>query len=282
MRCSNCGHEVLGTGVASCPQCGAPLPLTTAGAAPANTTMAAPSVPTGWAAPAVASSMPPSTTSPPDPGLRRRIVFVIATAVLATIVIYGGGSGVLVLVLRQANAPRPETVIYRSSLKGFSGSWPISAACSYGSDGYHVDGNQLCWAESADSLSDVAVTVTATQTAGLFTAPYGIIIRATKGADGQWYEFAITSSGSWEFSSCNFTTCQLVSGSRTNAAIHTGINAINTMKVRAQGSHFSFFVNQVQVGTAFQLLGPSFGQEGLEGSVGEHVVFTDFIVARVG
>src|SRR5579863_3519512 len=178
MQCPACGSAIWNEQATACPTCGQRL---SGGGAPSSDE----SQPSVWPgnsapeagdtpAPSVVTSLPPpafalaaappkpSSAPPPDPGLRRRIVLVITTIVLAVIALYGGGLGVLALVEHQLNAPRPETVVYQNSLKGFPGGWPEGASCAYGSDGYHIDGNAVCFADT-DPLSDVAVTVTVTQ-----------------------------------------------------------------------------------------------------------------------
>jgi hypothetical protein len=159
MRCPNCDHEVLGMGVAQCPSCGAALPPSLLGSDAGHLNLGI----------APSSDRPVSGgSSVPDPGHRRRIVLVVASVVAGTVVLYGGALEILAIAVNQANVLRPETVVYQNTLHGFPGGWPNGTACSYGSDGYHVDGNGLCYAPS-DPLSDVAVTVSVTQTGGLFT-----------------------------------------------------------------------------------------------------------------
>ncbi len=215
-------------------------------------------------------------------------MLVVASIVAGTVVLYGGALEILAIAVNQANVLRPETVVYQNTLHGFPGGWPNGTACSYGSDGYHVDGNGLCYAPS-DPLSDVAVTVSVTQTGGLFTVPYGIVVRATPYVvnpsnvlAGSY--FVITGTGQWAFLSCAnaVNSCSPVVSYQVSDAIHLGPHASNTLKVHAQGSHYTFFINQTQVGAANDFLGPSSGAEGVVGSTNAHVVFTNFVVARVG
>jgi hypothetical protein len=66
-----------------------------------------------------------------------------------------------------------------------------------------------------------------------------------------------------------------------NKAIKRGLNATNTLEVKAQGSLFTFFVNGTQVGHATDATIATAGKCGLAGNDGIEVVFTNFSLTRL-
>lgn len=68
---------------------------------------------------------------------------------------------------------------------------------------------------------------------------------------------------------------------RFHVAIEIGPRQSNTLEVRAQGSHFVFFVNGAQVGTADDTTLPRVGEIALRAAGNAEVVFTDLTITAV-
>jgi hypothetical protein len=129
------------------------------------------------------------------------------------------------------------------------------------------------------SLANAYVVVQARQLRGENNFGFGIAFRGSA-STGELYYFAISSNGEWAFQE-SFT-----SGPSTNitpwtstSAINQGLGASNTLAVRYKGTSFTFYINNVQVGTA-QDNALSTGLVGVWASGGQEVVFNNFSVSE--
>lgn len=174
--------------------------------------------------------------------------------------------------------PSGGTLIYQDALNGSTkDSWTDNANCFFGSGGYHIKGAFICYAP-ADKAGDANTTVSATQLSGPITYPYGLVIRRV--SKGNYYEFSIDANGKWLFDKVvNGTPTDIVKLT-ANSAIKTGLNQANTLSVQAKGSHFVFFINGKQVGTADDTTF-SAGETGLVGYDGIEVVFANLSIERL-
>jgi hypothetical protein len=166
-------------------------------------------------------------------------------------------------------APTPTsgpTIIYQDPLTSPSSDWGSdpSVGCFFGSDGFHVKDQPNC---GVPRLGDVDMSVQVTQIGGPTTQLYGISFRDS-------YQFDIESDGQWAFRVCYGACTAPVVGPTANPAIHTGLNAANTLEVRAVRSHFDFFVNGTKVGQADNSTYP-IGLLTLNGEYGIAVVFSN-------
>src|SRR5262249_26100424 len=173
-----------------------------------------------------------------------------------------------------------KTDIYSSGLTGNLSDWPSDSNCSGQADGYHIkgaaDGSLLCAPDLADQ-SDVSVSVTLKLLSGAQDLYAGIALR--RPSQGNSYIFGVSGDGAWtfgKFASGHFTS---LTGDTTDAAIHTGLGATNTLKVTAKGSHFTFTINGTQVGQADDATYSS-GKIGLTVGGDMEVVFTDLKIVK--
>jgi hypothetical protein len=143
------------------------------------------------------------------------------------------------------------SVVFQDPLTSNANGWFSGQYCFFGSDGYHIN-NGICGAPT-EVPNDVNVSVQTRQISGSTQEAYGLIVRGTQSSSTiTGYYFGIASAGAWTFiklGTSASTTTSLV-GFTANSAIHTGLNATNTLMVHAKGSHFTLFVNGVQVGTS--------------------------------
>jgi hypothetical protein len=169
-----------------------------------------------------------------------------------------------------------ERVFFQDPLTANTNGWADDGTnCSFHNDGYHVANGFICFAP-AGSFGSVSVSVTTRQIAGPITEFYGLVLRHT--SRGNYYLFSIDSNGKWRFSKVVNNTFADILPYVPNSAIHHGANAVNTLKVRAIGTHFTFFVNGIQVGEADDSTF-SDGRCGVDGAGSSEIVFTDFEIA---
>ena len=214
------------------------------------------------------STMPPawgaSAPLPPAmPPRKSRAGWIIGTLVVIILLLVGG-LGVSLYKLQgqsgQTNKqsassttlPSPtaapsETVLFNDPLTSNVNGWLNDSNCFFENSSYHVKGNYLCFAP-AGNIIDANISVDVQQVAGPTTWGYGIMLRHV--SNGNFYEFAVISNSEWDFS-------KVVNGTRTHilqftptTALKGGLNTVNRLLVRAQGSHFEFFINGTQVGQA--------------------------------
>lgn len=235
----------------------------------------APLPPTSYAPPSAPFVYPPygpqgvpGYMPPPPPPPRRRgpTTAIISSVLVVIAVVAACGAAVLLshttgapastpgaqtsysgTVTHGATATTPpgQHMLFQDDFSSNTSGWLNDSKCSYGADGYHVADAYICYAPTG-ATSDSIVSADIKQTAGDITWFYGIVFR--RASKGNFYELFIDSDGKWEFN-------KVVNNTRTHllpyvpaAAIHTGLNASNTVTARAIGSHFEFFVNGTQVG----------------------------------
>jgi hypothetical protein len=233
--------------------------------------------PAQQAGPAYGQGIPPSPWpvageqsggSPFKPARRRGAGGALARIVGAVIVLAAIVVGALVY-----NAVKGDTV-YSSALTGNVTDWYSGGGCAPEGDGYHITAGVACYS-NLDDQNDVTQTVTVKQLSGDTGQPYGVAFRRVSA--GNRYFFDIDSNGEWGFGKAVNGTDSFIINATTNAAIHTGLNASNTLEVAAKGSHFTFFVNGTQVGQGDDATYVS-GKWGLEGSDNIEVVFTNITI----
>lgn len=216
----------------------------------------------------------------------------VVGCLLALVLVVGGAAGGLFYLNNQpggvtvgsltiggANTgPGGGKIIYQNAMDGSNKSdWTNDSNCFFGSGGYHINAGYICYSP-ADKVGNADTTVSVKQISGPIIYSYGVVIRRM--SKGNYYAFQINANGKWLFS-------KVVNGTNTdivvltsNAAIKTGLNQVNTLSVRAQGSHFIFSVNGTQVGTADDSTFTS-GNTGLIGYSGIEVIFTNLSIANI-
>jgi hypothetical protein len=157
-------------------------------------------------------------------------------------------------------------------MAGTQSDWANDANCSFKPDGYHIVASYICYAPPND-VSNVTVSVTAKQVAGVTNHFYGLVLR--RASVGNYYDFEIDGNGKWEFYVYKNNQGAPLVDLTANAAILTGLSVANTLQVTAIGAHFVFVVNGAQVGQADDSTFSS-GYLGLEGEDGADVVYTNF------
>lgn len=313
MNCPRCGYYLENPNVAACPNCGQPLSASAGayGGAPQNPNpygqppQGAPygQPPTPYGQPAAPSQpmyppapgtypppnpqmyappsqpmyaqppqgmpgMPPGGTpfQPPKRGMAP-LVRVLIGVVVVVVVIAGiaFASGLL-----QGNS------VYSSALTGNVSDWPSDGGCSPQSDGYHITAAVICYPDLAEQ-GDVTLSVQAKQISGESTVAYGVAFR--RASKGNYYFFGVDGNGKWIVQKVvNDEGTRLVDFT-ANAAINSGLDQINTLKVAAKGAHFTFFANGAQLGSIDDSTFGS-GKWGLAGEDGIEVVFTTIAITK--
>lgn len=240
---------------------------------------------------------PPGYPVPQPPKRGRNLALIIGIPVAIVLVLCIGGIAALAYVgshvTTRATATLPATstdtpatstpgqgVLFQDALTASShdDKWPNDGNCSFASDGYHVKGAYLCYAPSpAADVSDGTISVQVAQVSGDATQDYGLVFRRV--SRGNFYVFGILSTGKWDFYKGVNNSASNVIDPTANSAIKTGTNVKNTLKVTMIGSHFTFFVNDVQVGTANDSSFTS-GKSGVAGSDNMECVYTDYKVTQ--
>jgi hypothetical protein len=207
---------------------------------------------------------------------------IISAVVVGVLVVLVSAVGLLYAIgkasLRaQATTTPGPTVLYQNTLTSATDGWPNNQNCFFRSDGYHIKGNYYCVAPIGNQ-ANVDIKVQVIQLSGPTVNPYGLVFRGIE--NQSHYDFDIDSNGKWAFYSCDDIKkqCTAVVDVTANAAIQGGLNTSNTLEVQAKGSHFTFFVNGVQVGTADDTSYAT-GEIALAGT-GSEVVFRDLTIIR--
>jgi hypothetical protein len=229
---------------------------------------------------------------PPTPPRRKinvgMIVGIVVGAILVACVgcvglLYAAGqlANNLPVATATLSGPTPTptpTVIYSDPLTAGATSMGGTQHCVVQSDGLHVRDNFACFVP-AGTLTDLDVTVQVKQISGKTTAPYGIEVRRSSGG---WYEFDIDGNSEYVIAKCVGSTCTtattLVDFTKS-AAINGGLNTTNTLKVRAVGSHFDFYVNSTKVGGADDATF-SAGEVGLSSDTGIEVAYSNLKITK--
>lgn len=247
--------------------------------------------------PPYAPGMPPGYPTPASPPARKSrtglIIGIVAAALVAVLVTSVG----VALALSHPGSTSPaaqaqptveaqgtttvtptpsERVIFQDPLTANTNGWVDDGThCSMHNDGYHIFGAFICYAPTGQ-FGTAIVSVTTRQIAGPITEFYGLVLRRT--SQGNYYKFSIDSNGKWRFSKIVNDTFAEILPFVPNSAIHQGLNAVNTLKVLAVHTHFTFFVNGTQVGEADDSTF-SAGLCGPDGAGDSEIVFTNFTVA---
>jgi hypothetical protein len=212
---------------------------------------------------------------------------VIALLLPATLVAFGArGAGPLAVhptptITPTATATPPQNVTVQDPLTKRSTRWPEEQDCSMRDDGYHITNNNICFLAGAP-IRNSFITVTVVQIAGVDDLSYGITLR--RASAGNYYSFEIDGSGRWYFyksalDSNDAPVLTLLASRADNPSINKGRFQSNTLQVRATGSRFEFFVNNVKVGQAND---SSYAQGtlGLGSNDQLEVVYTNFILTQ--
>jgi hypothetical protein len=148
-------------------------------------------------------------------------------------------------------SPTP-TIILEEALTTPDSSWRIDQHCFFAVDGLHVKNvasvnNEACLVP-LENQGDIDLAVQVRQISGASTDQHGVEIRrSSTQTPSNAYLFEIDANGEWYFFKCNVNAkgsdnCNAIK-SNSDPAIHTGLNAQNTLEVRAVGSHFTLLVN---------------------------------------
>ncbi|HEX9035364.1 MAG TPA: hypothetical protein VF808_00065 [Ktedonobacterales bacterium] len=194
-----------------------------------------------------------------------------------------------------AGLPRAETVVLQDPLTSDTGLWPQGQACAIQADGYHITGRLnnvstgvLCVPTALLDVTDFTASVQFQETQGVVeilpsgearTRPCGLLFRGSD--QSNFYGFGITTDG-------DVYVIKEVNGKlgglgdhpvlHNVAAVRRGTKTVNTLTVRAAGTHFDFYVNDVLVDQVddsnFQM-----GFVGLEVDPGESATFANFSLA---
>lgn len=214
------------------------------------------------------------------------VILLIASAAVALSLIptrhtstaVGPGGVATQVAATAAPSPTPgETVVYQDSLATKNSAWPDGQHCAFGDGGYHVKENYLCPAPSGEQ-TDSTLVVQVAQISGDTSQFYGVGLRMDVKAGNQ-YAFFIDSNSEWAFAKSDHDNFSTLIEPKTNPAIHGGLNTVNTLKVVAQGTHFTLFVNDTQVG-AYDDSSFASGVCAIEGAQNSEVVFTNFKLTR--
>ena len=167
--------------------------------------------------------------------------------------------------------------LYSWRLRGDTQDWPSNRQCNAETDGYHITAATASFPTVA-SMADAALAVSAKQLGRFGGGFYGIAFRQR--GQGSYYLFAVNTSGQWEFAAYVKGTLKPLVQPTADDVILPDIGASNRLEVTARGSHFDFFINDTQVGSATDT-SYSTGIFGLVGTANADVVFTDLNVATL-
>jgi hypothetical protein len=223
------------------------------------------------------------------PPVRRRHVGLIVSLVTAAVLLACTTLGIGVFLLRSfnpsaANQPVPgpaltavaspsPIVVLQDPLSSNANGWSASGPyCQFAHGGYVIS-NRICFAPIGN-LADGSVSVQVRQLSGPITWPMGIVFRHA--SEGNYYFFGMDGHGKWAFFKVVNRQGTELEPYTPNPAIHAGLNVTNRLRVVFSGTHFVFFVNDVQVG---QFDDPTFASAGLVAlEAGPHIqaVFNNF------
>lgn len=173
-------------------------------------------------------------------------------------------------------SPTPvETVKFQDSLNPPSSKWQISSHSFPSHGGYEVAGAWTTYA-FLEGLGNQTISVRMSQLSGPSDQFYGILFRATNDSLPTGYFFGITENQQWTFAQMSQGDSSSIVAPTTDVHIKAGLNASNTITVRAIGSHFIFYINGTEVGRADKSAFSS-GRIGLITTAGGlDVVYNDF------
>ncbi|HET9979866.1 MAG TPA: protein kinase [Ktedonobacterales bacterium] len=244
-------------------------------------------------APAWVSSGAPAGTPPQDSRIRTlmsqpRTLAIAGVALVAVLVV------VLLVGLRPlfaskgttvthqptptlAPSPTPaDKVVFQDTMSKPSSQWGQSGRSYFSNGGFEINGAWLVFSP-ANALSNGTVSVRLRQIGGVSDQFYGLVIRAQN--NESYYVFGLSESQQWSFQRVAHGGHTMIVAPTTDAHIKRGPNASNTITVVMRGSHFTFYVNGVQIGQADDSAYAS-GTTGIVNIVSRlQVVYNDFSVA---
>lgn len=145
-------------------------------------------------------------------------------------------------------SPTPvENVTYQAPLTSATRSWPNSGHSFFANGGYELAGAWIAYAPSGQ-FSNGSVSTQARQISGAPNLFYGLLLRGA--GNNLYYFYGVNGSQQWTFALVRNGNGQPIVAATTDAHINAGLNATNTLTVRAAGSHFTFYINGAQVGQA--------------------------------
>jgi hypothetical protein len=247
--------------------------------------------------PGVLAPLPPTSTPP-----RKGRGGLIVGCLIALVVLLASGLGVSLLVLNARNqqtgqtgtsststataatsSPSPTStgtgaVLYQAAFTSGATGWANDSHCFFQKNSYHVRDGYVCYAP-AGNTGDGNFSVDAYQVSGSPLWFYGIVVRRV--SKGNFYAFYIDGNSKFLFSKYVNDTRTDILATTPSAAIKGGLNTINTLLVRAQGSHFTFYVNGTKVGEADDSTFTT-GSSGVVGGGGNiEVAFNNFKITAL-
>ncbi|HEX2347186.1 MAG TPA: protein kinase [Ktedonobacterales bacterium] len=145
-------------------------------------------------------------------------------------------------------SPTPiENITYQAPLTSATRSWPNSAHSFFANGGYELTGAWIAYAPSG-RFGDGSVSTQARQVSGASNLFYGLLLRGA--GNNLYYFYGVNGSQQWTFALVRDGNGQPIVAATTDTHINAGLNATNTLTVRAAGSHFTFYINGAQVGQA--------------------------------
>jgi hypothetical protein len=190
-------------------------------------------------------------------------------AVFANLVIKGPGDTTKTL------PPPPGTLIFNDPLTSDLGNLPPPDQTSFfSSDGYHMATSSVASYAYRD-WTNASIQVTVRHLQGDISDIFGIAFRHDD--QGNAYLFVITTDGRAAFLKLvnhNLIALRFFHATRI---IRTGLHAVNTLEVRANGSHFECFINDVDVGSVDDATFAT-GKPGLVNDGGESA-FSNFMMS---
>jgi hypothetical protein len=172
----------------------------------------------------------------------------------------------LVLILLLAGCNRatigeklPSGILYQDNFDADTGNWllesDMDANSSFAEGRLQLeitDSNLIAWAELKErQFDDFVLRVDATQLAGPDNNSYGVIMRMK--SSSAYYRFDISGDGYYAFTRRDEddggTWVWITEDWLESEAIHKG-NSTNKIKIDAQKSHFSFYVNDQLIAEA--------------------------------
>ena len=197
---------------------------------------------------------------------------VLSVLIIFTVVAVGA---LAIRGLGHSVTPHGDT-IYQSALTGNISGWESSDGCSFERDGLHVSAGAICMPDIAEQ-GDVTLTVQTKLAHGNGASAFGIVFRYT--GQGNYYFFGIDADGEWQFYKAVDDQIMPIFNATQDPAILLGINTLNTIEVRAKGTHFDFYVNGVAVKSTDDSTYAS-GQWGLAAPQGIEAVYTNIALVK--
>lgn len=208
----------------------------------------------------------------------RVLYYVLSLAALVLLAGCGGQAAAEATTVTGGATSTPASdVVFQDSLTTDTNGWSDGQHFFIEADGLHIVGGYYILAPVATAPADIEVSVQATRVLGPDTGGYGIVMRRTP---GNRYEFDITGKGEWYVLKDVSKQFSYLVGPAPDSAIKTGLGAANALKVRAQGDHFEFWVNDVKVGEVTDATNAA-GAFGLDGDNNLDVAYTNLLAVAV-